>query len=475
MANEGEDGTVTDLVTDVAGAAELDEVVRGLSDNIAPLADYLYTIWKTITPQIMSISGVIELSVIASAGVLGFLFAGLMRRLIERLYPHTDDHEVSRVGRVLSSLAPPILWVVLLWIGTAALKGAGQPNDLARLAASLLNAWIVIRLVSSVVADPFWSRLFAMAAWTVAALNALRLLQPTIALLDGVAVTMGDLRVSLYLVIKAAALAVILLWLATTVARVVNHRVTRAKTLTPSVQTLIVQAVRLGSTLIAILIALNAVGIDLTAFAVLSGAIGVGLGFGLQKIVSNFVSGVIILMDRSIKPGDVVEVGDTYGWITSLGARYAAIRTRDGTEHLIPNEEFIINRVINWTHSDSAVRRKIPVGVSYDTDLDAVIPIIREAVAKTPRVLSSHKVNVLVRGFGDSAIDLEARFWIADPQNGVANVSSDCYLNVWRALRDANVEIPFPQRDIHIRTAAPASGGEGKEMVPPERLELPTS
>lgn len=336
MANEGEDGTVTDLVTDVAGAAELDEVVRGLSDNIAPLADYLYTIWKTITPQIMSISGVIELSVIASAGVLGFLFAGLMRRLIERLYPHTDDHEVSRVGRVLSSLAPPILWVVLLWIGTAALKGAGQPNDLARLAASLLNAWIVIRLVSSVVADPFWSRLFAMAAWTVAALNALRLLQPTIALLDGVAVTMGDLRVSLYLVIKAAALAVILLWLATTVARVVNHRVTRAKTLTPSVQTLIVQAVRLGSTLIAILIALNAVGIDLTAFAVLSGAIGVGLGFGLQKIVSNFVSGVIILMDRSIKPGDVVEVGDTYGWITSLGARYAAIRTRDGTEHLIP-------------------------------------------------------------------------------------------------------------------------------------------
>lgn len=252
MANEGEDGTVTDLVTDVAGAAELDEVVRGLSDNIAPLADYLYTIWKTITPQIMSISGVIELSVIASAGVLGFLFAGLMRRLIERLYPHTDDHEVSRVGRVLSSLAPPILWVVLLWIGTAALKGAGQPNDLARLAASLLNAWIVIRLVSSVVADPFWSRLFAMAAWTVAALNALRLLQPTIALLDGVAVTMGDLRVSLYLVIKAAALAVILLWLATTVARVVNYRVTRAKTLTPSVQTLIVQAVRLGSTLIAI-------------------------------------------------------------------------------------------------------------------------------------------------------------------------------------------------------------------------------
>jgi small-conductance mechanosensitive channel len=208
---------------------------------------------------------------------------------------------------------------------------------------------------------------------------------------------------------------------------------------------------------------MNAVGIDLTAFAVFSGAIGVGLGFGLQKIVSNFVSGVIILTDRSIKPGDVVEVADTYGWVTSLGARYASIRTRDGTEHLIPNEEFIINRVINWTHSDSAVRRKLAVGVSYDTDLDAVIPIIRDAVAATPRVLASHKVNVLVRGFGDSAIDLEARFWISDPHNGVANVTSDAFLNVWRALRDADIEIPFPQRDINIRSGVLKVERQGRQ------------
>lgn len=444
--------TAADTLSTIMGPEGLNEVIRDLEQGLAPVTGYLGTIWRTIAPQVLSISGLIELGVILISGIAAFLFSGVLRRLLDRLYPQVEDRQVSRLKRVLRSLAAPILWVILLWLGTGALSSLGAPSALARLAASLLNAWILIRLVSSAVADPYWSRLFAMAAWTVAALNALRLLGPTVELLDGAAVMVGSLRVSLYLVIKAAAFAVVLLWLASTFSRLVNRRVAQSKTLTPSVQTLIEQGVRLGLMLIAILIALNAVGIDLTAFAVFSGAIGVGLGFGLQKIVSNFVSGVIILMDHSIKPGDVLSVGETYGWVRSLGARYAAIKTRDGTEHLIPNEEFITSRVINWTHTDRTVRRKLPIGVAYKTDLDAAIPLIREAVAKTPRVLEDPRVNVLITGFGDSAIELEARFWIADPQNGVRNVSSDCYLNVWRALKEAKIEIPFPQRDVHIRS-----------------------
>ena len=431
---------------------ELDEVVENLGEGLAPLADYAATVWKTLGPQLGSIEGLIQLGVLVAAGVPAFALRGLFRRLILRVFPQAEDAALSRVQRALLNMATPLVWLAGLWTGSAVLTGLGHPNDLLRLGASLLNAWIVIRLVSVAVADPFWARLFALCAWTVAALNALKLLGPTIALLDGAAVTVGDVRVSLYLVIKAVAFAIVLLWLAATLSRVVNRRVTRSQKLTPSVQTLIIQGVRLALTLIAILIAMNAVGVDLTAFAVISGAIGVGLGFGLQNIVSNFVSGIIILSDRSIKPGDVVEVADTYGWVTSLGARYASIRTRDGTEHLIPNEEFIVGRVINWTHTDTAIRRKLPVGVSYDTDLDAAIPIIKEAVAKTKRVLTQPPVNVLVRGFGDSSIDLEARFWISDPQNGVSNVASEAYLNVWRALRDAEIEIPFPQRDVNFRS-----------------------
>lgn len=442
--------------------AEVEEPLQAAFDAAAeatgPLADFLSRIFETLAPQIASPLGAAQAAAVIVAGLLARVLAPSLRAAFGRLVSRAEDKEVSRLQRVVSGLATKAVWLVLLWTLTGVFAGLGYANDVIRLAASLLSAWIVIRLVSSFVADPVWARLFALSAWTIAALNALRLLTPTIELLDGLALTVGDLRVSLYLILKAFGVAIVLLWCASTVARIVQGRINRSQNLTPSVQTLIIQGVRLSLMLAAILVALNTVGIDLTAFAVLSGAIGVGLGFGLQKIVSNFVSGVIILSDKSIKPGDVVEVGDTYGWVVSLGARYAAIRTRDGTEHLIPNEEFIINRVINWTHSDNAVRRKIPVGVSYDTDIDQAIALIKEAVSKVPRVLSEPKVNVLVVGFGDSSIDLEARFWIGDPANGVANVSSDCYLTIWRALKKAEIEIPFPQRDIHLRSNAAGLG-----------------
>ncbi len=438
----------------------LTNTVANLSTDFAPITGYLFTIYERLVPQFMSLSGLLQLGIILVLGIAAFLLSGLLRQLVARLFSPKVGSEVSRVGKLIAELATHILWVIFLWIGTATLKGLAEPNDLLRLAASLLNAWILIRIVSSFVADPFWSRLFATIAWIVAALNVLRLLDPTIALLDSASFAMGDIRVSLYLVIKATGLIIILLWLASTLSRTVQERVSRSKRFTPSVQTLIIQAVRLALMLIAVVVAMNSIGVDLTAFAVFSGAIGVGLGFGLQKIVSNFISGVIILMDRSIKPGDVVEVGETYGWITSLGARFASVRTRDGTEHLIPNEEFIINRVVNWTHSDSAVRRKLPIGVSYDADIELALKLIAEAVSEVPRALKEPKPNILVRSFGDSSVDLEARFWIQDPQNGVSNIASDILRVVWRKFHENGIEIPYPQRDLHIRSGLPDLGAQ---------------
>jgi len=434
------------------GTEVLNEAVKDIVDDLAPLSEYLSTIYESIIPQFLSMSGVLQLGTIVAIGLIARLGAGFLIGIINRLFPPKGETEFSRIGALLSRLATPILCVILLWITTAVFDGLGRPHDVLRLAASLLNAWIIIRLVSSFVADPFWSRMFATIAWIVAALNVLRLLDPTIALLDGVAFAVGDIRISLYLVIKATGLVIVLFWLASTLSRTVQGRVSRSKKLTPSVQTLIIQAVRVALMLIVVVVAMNAIGVDLTALAVLSGAIGVGVGFGLQKIVSNFISGIIILMDRSIKPGDVVEVGETYGWVTSLGARFASVRTRDGTEHLIPNEEFIINRVVNWSHSDMVVRRKLPIGVSYDCDVELALKLIGEAVAEIPRVLDNPKPNILMRGFGDSSVDLEARFWISDPQNGVSNVASDILRLVWKKFHENDIEIPFPQRDLHIRS-----------------------
>ena len=197
------------------------------------------------------------------------------------------------------------------------------------------------------------------------------------------------------------------------------------------------------------------------------GALGVGIGFGLQKIVSNFISGIILLMDRSIKPGDTIGVAGTYGWIQSLGARYVSVVTRDGIEHLIPNEELIVTRVENWSFSGKRVRLKIPVGVSYGTDVHQAIALCIEATEGLDRIVSDPKPVCLLKGFGDSSVDMEIRFWISDPQGGVSNIKSAVLLRVWDLFHENGIEIPFPQRDLHLRSVSPDAkavlDGPGKD------------
>ena len=192
----------------------------------------------------------------------------------------------------------------------------------------------------------------------------------------------------------------------------------------------------------------------------MGGAVGVGIGFGLQKVVSNLVSGLILLIDRSIKPGDVIEIEGTYGWINSLRARYASVITRDGKEHLIPNEDLITNRVINWSFSDRNVRVRVPIGISYDSNPRLAIELCLQAAKLTSRTLMDPEPKCLLTGFGDNSIDLELRFWIDDPSNGVGNVRSAVLLSIWDKFNENNIEIPYPQRDIRIRNIAPTKNPE---------------
>jgi small-conductance mechanosensitive channel len=213
---------------------------------------------------------------------------------------------------------------------------------------------------------------------------------------------------------------------------------------------------------LAVLIAIRSVGIDLTGLAVVGGALGLGVGFGLQKVVSNLISGVILLIDKSIKPGDVIAVSGTYGWVTALGGRYVSVVTRDGVEHLIPNETLISERVENWTHTNSRTRLKVDVGVHYRSDLKKVIEICEEAARVTDRVLADPAPKCLFIDFGDSALKLQVRFWIADAQNGVQNVKSEVLLRIWEIFQQQGIEVPYPQRDVHIRSSSvPLSTAHG--------------
>jgi small-conductance mechanosensitive channel len=362
--------------------------------------------------------------------------------------------------RILTALRGLVTFC-FAWFGLVVVERGvahlGGEYRLIAIAATLTGLWIVIRASALLLRDPLLARAVATIAWIIAALDIMGLLSPATSALDDLAITIGTLRLSVLLVIKAVFVIAILLWIAVGLNRVIDKRLQRLATLSPSVRLLTGNLVRITLISVALLIGLNTVGIDLTAFAVFSGAVGVGIGFGLQKVVSNFVSGLILLLERSIKPGDVIEVGSTFGSVTYLGARYASVRGRDGKEYLIPNENLITNQVVNWSYSSPLVRLDVEFGVAYASDLHAVRDLATEVARRTKRVVASPSPRCHVIGFGDSAVNMLLRFWIEDPANGVTNIKGDVLLGLWDAFHERRIEIPFPQRDVHIRSLSPAA------------------
>jgi small-conductance mechanosensitive channel len=409
--------------------------------------------WFVENAVSLGLSGVAQILVVGLTFLAARQGAARLQLLLERVAKgRRYERQLRRIAAALEPLTLPIIWLVLQWLSLLIAAQARLPHQVIKSVASLITAWVVIRLTTTLVRDRTWSRFIAIAAWTIAALNILNLLDPTTDLLDGIALTLGSLRISALTIIKAVLSLAVLLWLATVASRLLERRITTLPNLTPSLQVLLSKLLKIVFIVIAVVVALNSVGIDLTAFAVFTGAVGVGVGFGLQKAISNFVSGVMLLLDKSVKPGDVISVGQTYGWVSSLGARYVSVVTRDGTEYLIPNEDLITHQVVNWSYSSNQVRLRIPIGVSYNADVRQARALCLEAAAETPRVLAEPPPVCLLLGFAESAIDLELRVWIHDPKNGVGNVKSDVLLLVWDKFHAHGIEFPYPQRDLHLKT-----------------------
>lgn len=379
--------------------------------------------------------------------------AALVRqRLAGRLPRYANNTAAHRLGRGVVELAMPLLWLAFLWVGISISGFVERPSGLMRVAATLLLAWIAIRLAVQLVTNPLWAKLISWGAWSIAALSILDLLGPTIELLDSAAIEVGALRISLYTVLRSTVALAVLLSVAMYLTKLIEARVRTSEALSPSVQVLFAKSLKIVLVTFAVLIAAQSMGIDLTALAVLGGAFGLGAGFGLQRIVSNLISGVILLIDRSIKPGDIISVSGTYGWVTALGGRYVSVVTRDGVEHLIPNETLISESVENWTHTHSRTRLKVDLRVHRESDLNRVIAICEEAARVTKRVLEDPPPVCLFVEFGDDSLKLQLRFWIADAQNGVQNVKSAILLRIWEMFREERIEVPYPQRDLHLRS-----------------------
>jgi len=398
--------------------------------------------------------------------VLGLALVGAMtvHRTLGRYLLDTTSGAGERTFRRMTlrsiqRITFPLSLLLGALVGRAILDAAKVNVTLLDFAVPLMLSLATVRLVVYVLrmalhpgpAVKAWENLISTSIWLLVALHLVGWLPEVIRALDAFGYSFGDLRVSLYTVLQLAVAVGALMVMATWLSAAIERGLSRSEFISPGVRIGLVKTSKFGLYTLAALLSLRAAGIDLGALAVFSGALGVGLGFGLQRIASNFISGFILVFDRSIRPGDVVSINDKFGWVQELRARYIVVRDRDGVETLIPNENLITTEVINWSYSDRKVRIKLPVQISYEDDPEQAMEILLEAAKASPRVLRDPLPAARLMGFGDSGIELELRLWIRDPQQGVANVRSAVNVAIWKGFRAAGMTIPYPQQDLHIK------------------------
>ncbi|MEZ5723930.1 MAG: mechanosensitive ion channel [Paracoccaceae bacterium] len=357
-----------------------------------------------------------------------------------------------RLGLMIDRRLRLILFTLMAWAVVLVMQQITWPSlsQVIRQAATIATAVLAIAFMSRLIANPLARRIVKWAAWIWAVLYLLGMTPEAGHLLDSIALSIGSVRLSALAVLQALAVMTALIAGARLITGAVSRRLGESADLSPTMRVLVAKLLQIVLFTLAIIIGLRSIGVDLTGLAVFSGAVGVGLGFGLQKVVSNLVSGVIILLDKSVKPGDVISLGDTFGWIDALGARYVSVVTRDGKEYLIPNEDLVTNQVVNWSHTNDFVRLDVHFGTSYKDDPHKVSKLAINAAMTVKRVLAQRTPVCWITNFGDSSIDYVLRFWISDAQGGLTNVRGQVYLALWDAFKESGISVPYPQREVRI-------------------------
>ncbi|UCV09246.1 mechanosensitive ion channel family protein [Dechloromonas denitrificans] len=383
--------------------------------------------------------------------------------LIERWWRGRHVEGAGRLSDAGSRLAFPLSGMVLVGLTRLALKPFFHVN-LLKLALPLLGSMALVRSVVFVLRQAFpratwltaWERIIAAVVWSWMALYITDLAPYAIEALEQVDFAIGKQRFDLWTISHGVVTVFLTVVFALWVAGVIEARLMRVESMDSSLRIVGIRVTRALLTVIALVASLSLVGIDMTALSVFTGALGVGLGFGLQKIASNYVSGFIILLDRSIRLGNIVQVGSDVGQVTQITTRYTVLKHPGGTEFIVPNETLISSVVQNQSYSDTRMRLTTVVGVAYDSDIDLAMRLMTEAASAQDRVLADPPPKVFLTQFADSSINLELGFWISDPEEGKGNVVSDINLAIWRIFRAHAIEIPFPQREVRLIQEKPA-------------------
>jgi small-conductance mechanosensitive channel len=428
--------------------------------------------------RLLEPANLVQVSVIAAMVILGWWISRRIRRNLG-----DADAPAGWRGRARDAawVAAPFA-VVLLLLATAdgLLHAIRAPTRVVDIAVQLTGLLLLIRVVVYLLRVSLgtrsrikgWGTPISIVVWAFLSLHLLGWGDTLIAALDGIGITAGKTRISVWTISKILFTVGVFVVVAVWLSRWMERRLLGLQGIAPNMRIGIAKFTQAFLIGLSILVGLNAAGLDLTTLNVLTGAIGIGLGFGLQSITANFVSGFALLMDRSIKPGDVISFTGTtgtttegFGWVQQLRGRYVVVRDRDGVETLVPNQNLIINPVINWSYTDPRVRLKLPVRISYRDDPEEALRALIEATDGHRRILREPAPVARLMGFGDHGIELELRFWIADPQEGVNNVRSDVNRSIWRLFKDRGITIPVAQRAVRLEMA---DGRTGNTPVPRE-------
>jgi small-conductance mechanosensitive channel len=423
-------------------------------DEFQQAMDSLSSVARSVGAEFTSIWLPIQLGLILLAITLGAGLGALVRRRIDFVelamgWPPVLRMIMRRIARNFGT----IIFLLLMLSARAAMVALTLPSRsyLLAVAVNLATAWVVISFFAGLIRNRLIYRVVAISAWTIAALSILGLLEPVSSALDSMGIVLGGLRVTPLLVLKTSVLLLVTLWAAIAASDFLDKRVQSAADLTPSIQVLIGKLIRLFLIAVSVMIVLSSVGIDLSALALFSGAVGVGLGFGLQKIVSNLVSGIILLADKSIKPGDVITIGDSFGWVVTMGARYTSVSTRDGREVLIPNEDLVTQRVVNWSYSKNDIRLEVKFAADPASDPHQVSKVAIGVVSALKRVLPKPEPVCHFLSLDSKTMEFSLRFWIDDPIGGVTNVRGQVMLGLWDAFQREGIRFPSPITDMRLR------------------------
>jgi small-conductance mechanosensitive channel len=417
------------------------------------ILDFLHAAARSVGAEVTSPWFYFQLGLILVGAGLAFAVNAIVHARIDTSSFAEDWPAPLRLFvRTLIGSTAATVFAVMMVLERAAMVAATWPSRsyLLAVAAKLALAWLIIRLVTSGIRNTFVVRLVSVMAWLAAALSILGKLEPTIEALDSVSIVLGGFKLTPLLLLNFAVILIIALWLANVISNFAESRITQSADLTPSIQVLLVKMIRLGLLVFAVIVAMGAVGINLSALAIFSGAAGVGIGFGLQKIVANFISGIILLVDKSVKPGDLVTIGDNSGRISAMKTRYISVAAGDGREFLIPNEDLVTQKVTNWTYTDKNTLVKVNFATNYDADPRLVCRVAIEIAAGAARALKNKPPNCILTEFAEAGMKFSLTFWIADP-DGMDNVKSEVMLSLWDAFKREGIRVPYPVREIRVR------------------------